>query len=46
MATITLRTPKTLGCTVVSTVLTQSLRNAFPDVELIVYTKFPDFLCT
>lgn len=39
---ITVRTPETLGCTVLSTVLLQSLRSTFQGSEIIVYTKFPD----
>lgn len=39
---VTVRTPKTLGCTVASTALIQSLRAAFPDGRLLVYTEYPD----
>lgn len=42
MKEIEFRSPKTLGCTVASTAPLQSLRESFPDSEIIVYSKFPD----
>lgn len=34
----------TLGCTVLSTALFQSLRREFPDSEIVAYSEFPDLL--
>lgn len=42
MGLITFRTPKTLGCAVISTAVLQSLRNFFPDDRFVVYTEAPD----
>lgn len=41
---LTVRTPKTLGCTLVSTALVQSLRETFKNRRIDIYTGFPDLL--
>jgi ADP-heptose:LPS heptosyltransferase len=41
---ITIRTPKTLGCTLIASSLIQSLYSKFKDKNLEVYTPFPDLL--
>src|SRR3989338_9745429 len=40
--TINFRSPKTLGCSVASSAIIQSLREKFQKSEIIVYTKTPD----
>lgn len=44
MDTIRVRLYDTLGCTVVATVLLQSLREKFPSAKINVYTAYPDLL--
>jgi ADP-heptose:LPS heptosyltransferase len=39
---ITLRTPKTLGCSVATTALMQSLHNKFPNSRIVLYTRYPE----
>jgi hypothetical protein len=42
MNTINFRSPKTLGCSVASSVIIQSLKEKFPESKIAVYTKMPD----
>ena len=42
MNSINLRTPKTFGCSIVATILIQSLRERFPDIKINIYTEAPD----
>ncbi|MFA7209047.1 MAG: class I SAM-dependent methyltransferase [Parcubacteria group bacterium] len=39
---LTIRTPKTMGCSLISTIVFQSLKQAFPDLKITVLTKFPE----
>ena len=42
MKVITIKTPNTIGCTLVSTIVLQKLRNQFKKTRLEVYTLYPD----
>lgn len=44
MEKINVKVFDTLGCTVMATVLFQSLKDNFPNSEIIAYSKFPDLL--
>ena len=44
VTSIKIRTPESLGCTLISTILYQSLREKFKETKIIVYTLFPDLL--
>ncbi len=41
---ISIRTPKTFGCTTVSTAVLQSLRQKFSDAQINVYSEAPDLI--